>query len=85
MRQDPDVIMVGEIRDSETANIAVQAALTGHRVLSTLHTNTAIGAIARLEDMGIDAAVAAEIGAPELVEYAARLAPLTRRRGNAAD
>jgi type II secretory ATPase GspE/PulE/Tfp pilus assembly ATPase PilB-like protein len=53
LRQDPDVIMVGEIRDTETAEIAVQAALTGHLVLSTLHTNDAIGAITRLVDMGI--------------------------------
>lgn len=52
LRQDPDVVMVGEIRDSETADIAIQAALTGHLVFSTLHTNTAIGAIARLSDMG---------------------------------
>jgi len=54
LRQDPDVIMVGEIRDAETAQLAIQAALTGHLVLSTLHTNTAIGAIPRLVDMGID-------------------------------
>jgi type IV pilus assembly protein PilB len=54
LRQDPDVIMVGEIRDRETANIAVQAALTGHRVLSTVHTNDAVGAIARLMDMGVE-------------------------------
>ena len=54
LRQDPDVIMVGEIRDAETANIAVQAALTGHLVLSTLHTNDAIGAISRLQEMGIE-------------------------------
>ena len=53
LRQDPDVIMVGEIRDLETAEIAVQAALTGHLVLSTLHTNTAAGAIVRLSEMGI--------------------------------
>ena len=53
MRQDPDVIMVGEIRDPETATIAVQAALTGHRVLSTVHTNDAAGAITRFIDMGI--------------------------------
>lgn len=53
LRQDPDVVMVGEIRDSETAELAVHAALTGHLVLSTLHTNTAIGAISRLVDMGI--------------------------------
>ena len=54
LRQDPDVIMVGEIRDKETAELAIQAALTGHLVFSTLHTNTAIGAIPRLIDMGID-------------------------------
>lgn len=54
LRQDPDVVMVGEIRDSETAQIAVQASLTGHLVLSTLHTNTAIGAVARLMDMGVE-------------------------------
>jgi general secretion pathway protein E len=54
LRQDPDVVMVGEIRDSETAQIAVQASLTGHLVLSTLHTNSAVGAITRLQDMGIE-------------------------------
>ena len=54
LRQDPDVVMVGEIRDLETAEIAVQASLTGHLVLSTLHTNTAVGAITRLRDMGVE-------------------------------
>ncbi len=54
LRQDPDVIMVGEIRDKETAQLAIQAALTGHLVLSTIHTNTAIGVIPRLIDMGVD-------------------------------
>jgi type IV pilus assembly protein PilB len=54
LRQDPDVVMVGEIRDSETADIAVKAALTGHLVLSTLHTNDAPGAVTRLVDMGIE-------------------------------
>ena len=54
LRQDPDVIMVGEIRDVETAQIAVQASLTGHLVLSTLHTNSAIGAVTRLRDMGVE-------------------------------
>ena len=54
LRQDPDIIMVGEMRDSETAQIAVQSALTGHLVLSTLHTNTAAGALVRLEDMGVE-------------------------------
>ena len=54
LRQDPDIIMVGEIRDKETAQLAIQAALTGHLVLSTIHTNNAIGTIPRLIDMGID-------------------------------
>ena len=54
LRQDPDIVLVGEIRDPETAEIAVQAALTGHLVLSTLHTNTALGAVTRLRDLGID-------------------------------
>lgn len=54
LRQDPDVILVGEIRDAETAELAIQAALTGHLVLSTIHTNNAIGVVARLVDMGID-------------------------------
>lgn len=53
MRQDPDAILVGEIRDLETAEIAAQSALTGHKVFSTLHTNDAVGAIARLKDMGL--------------------------------
>lgn len=55
LRQDPDIVMIGEIRDQETASIAVKAALTGHLVLSTLHTNDAAGAITRLRDMGIEA------------------------------
>ncbi|HEX7030544.1 MAG TPA: type II secretion system ATPase GspE [Gammaproteobacteria bacterium] len=54
LRQDPDVVMVGEIRDLETAEIAVQASLTGHMVMSTLHTNTAVGAVTRLRDMGVE-------------------------------
>ncbi len=54
LRQDPDVIMVGEIRDAETAQLAIQAALTGHLVISTLHTNSSIGIVPRLVDMGID-------------------------------
>ncbi len=54
LRQDPDVVMIGEIRDLETAQIAVQASLTGHMVLSTLHTNTASGSITRLQDMGVE-------------------------------
>jgi type IV pilus assembly protein PilB len=55
LRQDPDVIMVGEVRDAETANVAIQAALTGHLVLSTLHTNDAASAVTRLSDLGIEA------------------------------
>ena len=54
LRQDPDVILVGEIRDGETAELATRAALTGHLVLSTLHTNSAVGVVARLVDMGVD-------------------------------
>jgi type IV pilus assembly protein PilB len=54
LRQDPNIIMVGEIRDSETANLAVQAALTGHLVLSTIHTNNAVGIVPRLLDMGVE-------------------------------
>ena len=55
LRQDPDVVMVGEIRDSETAEIAIRAALTGHQVFSTLHTNDSTGAVTRLMDMGVEA------------------------------
>ena len=54
LRQDPDIMMIGEIRDQETAQIAVQAALTGHLVLSTLHTNDAPSAVTRLLDMGVE-------------------------------
>jgi len=54
VRQDPDVIFVGEVRDSETAEIALQASLTGHLLLSTLHTNSAVGTIARLQNLGLD-------------------------------
>jgi type IV pilus assembly protein PilB len=70
LRQDPDVIMVGEIRDAETARIAVQAALTGHRVLSTVHTNDAAGAVTRLIDMGIEPFLVASV---LLVSFAQRL------------
>jgi len=74
LRQDPDVIMVGEIRDKETAQLAIQAALTGHLVLSTLHTNSAIGAVPRLVDMGVDPYLIA----PTLIlSVAQRLAKLT--------
>ena len=54
LRQDPDVVMIGEIRDLETAQIAVQASLTGHLVLATLHTNDSVSAVTRLIDMGIE-------------------------------
>jgi type IV pilus assembly protein PilB len=70
LRQDPDVIMVGEIRDSETATIAVQAALTGHRVLSTLHTNDSPGAITRFIDMGVEPFLVASV---MIVSFAQRL------------
>ncbi|MEK9181520.1 MAG: GspE/PulE family protein [Patescibacteria group bacterium] len=74
LRQDPDIIMVGEIRDKETAQLAIQAALTGHLVLSTLHTNNAIGAVPRLVDMGVDPYLIA----PTLIlSVAQRLARLT--------
>ncbi|MCF8109859.1 MAG: Flp pilus assembly complex ATPase component TadA [Desulfobacteraceae bacterium] len=70
LRQDPDVLMVGEMRDAETARIGVQAAMTGHRVLSTVHTNDAAGAIARLVDMGIEPFL---IASTLLVSFAQRL------------
>ncbi|MES2416469.1 MAG: GspE/PulE family protein [Patescibacteria group bacterium] len=74
LRQDPDIILVGEIRDKETAQLAIQAALTGHLVLSTLHTNNAIGAVPRLVDMGVDPYLIA----PTLIlSMAERLARLT--------
>ncbi|HPQ42874.1 MAG TPA: ATPase, T2SS/T4P/T4SS family [Syntrophales bacterium] len=70
LRQDPDVMLVGEIRDGETAGLAVQAALTGHRVLSTLHTNDAAGAITRLTEMGVEQFL---ISSVLLVSFAQRL------------
>jgi len=70
LRQDPDVMLVGEIRDSETAGLATQAALTGHRVLSTLHTNDAAGAVTRLAEMGIEPFL---ISSVLLVSFAQRL------------
>jgi type IV pilus assembly protein PilB len=60
LRQDPDIIMIGEIRDQETAEIAVQASITGHLVVSTLHTNSAVSTITRLEDMGIESYLIAD-------------------------
>ncbi|MBR2182725.1 MAG: type II/IV secretion system protein [Acidaminococcaceae bacterium] len=86
LRQDPDIIMIGEIRDRETAEISVQAALTGHLVLSSLHTNTAAGAVTRLLDMGIDPFLAASalrgIVAQRLVR---RLCPSCKQAGNAGE
>ena len=80
LRQDPDIVMVGEIRDGETAQIAVQASLTGHLVLSTVHTNNAAGAITRLRDMGVEpfllAATIRVVVAQRLVR---RLCPACRR------
>lgn len=70
LRQDPDVIMVGEIRDAETARIAVQSAMTGHRVLSTVHTNDAAGAITRLIDMGVEPFLVSSV---LMVSFAQRL------------
>ena len=64
VRQDPDVVMIGEIRDRETAEIAVHAALTGHLVLSTLHTNDAVSAPARLTDMGIPPYLLSRVAVP---------------------
>lgn len=80
LRQDPDIIMVGEVRDAETAEIAIQASLTGHLVLSTLHTNDSAGAFTRLLDMGVEpflvASAAEAIVAQRLVR---RLCPACRQ------
>ena len=82
LRQDPDIIMIGEIRDEETAEIAVRAAITGHLVFSTLHTNDAPGAITRLEDMHVPDYLVADalvgVIAQRLVK---RLCPACKRRG----
>ena len=90
LRQDPDVVMVGEMRDAETAELAVQAALTGHRVFSTLHTNDALGAIPRLRDLGIpsyliaatlDAVIAQRLVRRTCVACRARGCPRCRETG----
>lgn len=73
LRQDPDIVMIGEIRDLETAQIAIQASLTGHLVLSTLHTNSAIGAITRLDDMGVEPFLLASSVAGVLAQRLMRL------------
>jgi type II secretory ATPase GspE/PulE/Tfp pilus assembly ATPase PilB-like protein len=89
LRQDPDVVMVGEIRDGETARVAVQAALTGHLVLATLHANSAAGAIPRLIDMGIEpfllASTVRGILAQRLVRRLCRDCHGRGRGGGAAD
>ena len=73
LRQDPDVILVGEIRDTETAEVAIRAALTGHLVLSTLHTNSAVGAVTRLQDMGVPPFLIASSLAGALAQRLVRL------------
>ena len=81
LRQDPDVIMIGEIRDEETAEIAVRAAITGHLVFSTLHTNDAPGAIVRLEDMGVkDYLVSDALGGVIAQRLVKRLCPACKKR-----
>jgi len=81
VRQDPNIIMVGEIRDSETANLAVNAALTGHLVLSTLHTNTAAGAMPRLIDMGVEPfLIASTVNVILAQRLARRLCPESREK-----
>ena len=83
LRQDPDIIMIGEIRDEETAGIAVKAAITGHLVVSTLHTNSAASTVTRLEDMGVEPYLIADstegIIAQRLVR---RLCPKCKKRHN---
>ncbi|TDQ20935.1 general secretion pathway protein E [Raoultella sp. BIGb0149] len=84
LRQDPDVVLVGEIRDGETAQIAVQASLTGHLVLSTLHTNSALGAISRLQDMGVEPfLLSTSLLAVLSQRLVRRLCPHCRRPGQA--
>jgi type IV pilus assembly protein PilB len=86
LRQDPDVVLVGEIRDAETANIAVRASLTGHLVLSTLHTNDALSAVTRLMDIGVDAvALASAIHGIVAQRLIRRLCPDCRRPVALAD
>jgi type II secretory ATPase GspE/PulE/Tfp pilus assembly ATPase PilB-like protein len=85
LRQDPDVVMVGEIRDSETAEIAIRAALTGHQVFSTLHTNDATGAVTRLLDMGIEAfLIASSLEGVLAQRLVRRICPACRRESSVA-
>lgn len=82
LRQDPDVIMIGEIRDEETAEIAVRSAITGHIVFSTLHTNDAPGAIIRLEDMGVDDYLVADALVGVIAQHLVkRLCPACKKKG----
>ncbi|MBQ7444719.1 MAG: type II/IV secretion system protein [Clostridia bacterium] len=84
LRQDPDIIMIGEIRDEETAEIAVRAAITGHLVFSTLHTNDAPGAITRLEDMGVpDYLISDALAGVIAQRLVKRLCPACKKRGKA--
>jgi type IV pilus assembly protein PilB len=86
LRQDPDVIMIGEIRDNETARIAVQAALTGHLVLSTLHTNDAASSITRLVDIGIDSyLIAASLNAVLAQRLVRKICPKCKKKYQAPD
>ena len=81
LRQDPDIVMIGEIRDSESASIAVQAALTGHLVLSTVHTNDAAGAVTRLIHMGVEPfLIASSLLMTQAQRIYRRLCPLCKRR-----
>jgi general secretion pathway protein E len=85
LRQDPDVVMIGEIRDLETAQIAVQASLTGHLVLATLHTNDAVGAVTRLVDMGIEPFLVASSLRGVLAQRLVRRLCAACRRAHAPD
>jgi len=83
LRQDPDVVMIGEVRDLETAEIAVQASLTGHLVFSTLHTNSAVGAITRMMDMGIEPFLISSSIVGIVAQRLVRVKPINRHPSNA--
>ena len=85
LRQNPNVVMVGEIRDAETAQIAVQASLTGHLVLTTLHTNDAIGAVTRLRDIGIEPFLIASTLRGVIAQRLVRRVCMACRRAEAVD
>ena len=81
MRQDPDVILIGEIRDEETADVAIQASLTGHLVLSTIHANSAIGVVSRLSDLGVDSnLIASSVNAMVAQRLVRKLCPYCREK-----